>query len=59
VAGYRQAGGQNALHAPERPQLVQALQAQMSTGSRPLTLLFKGSRSARMETLIDALEEMA
>ena len=59
VAGYRQAGGQNALHAPECPQLVQALQAQMSTGPRPLTLLFKGSRSARMETLIDALEEMA
>lgn len=57
VAGYQAAGGAQAVHVAERAQLIQPLRDRIQATARPLTLLFKGSRSARMETLIDALEE--
>ncbi len=57
VAGYDQAGGTNGQHVADPVALVAALRARIDANARPLTLLFKGSRSARMEQFIQQLEE--
>ena len=49
--------GQGAFHFSEQSALVDALVSDLGHEQRDLTILVKGSRSARMEQVITALEE--
>lgn len=49
--------GQGAFHFSDKPALIEALVNDLGNEQRDLTILVKGSRSAKMEQVITALEE--
>ncbi|MFS1702022.1 UDP-N-acetylmuramoyl-tripeptide--D-alanyl-D-alanine ligase [Alteromonas sp. AMM-1] len=49
--------GQGAFHFSDKPALIEAIVNDLGNEQRDLTILVKGSRSARMEQVITALEE--
>ncbi|TPV56135.1 UDP-N-acetylmuramoyl-tripeptide--D-alanyl-D-alanine ligase [Aestuariibacter sp. GS-14] len=49
--------GQGAFHFSDKPALIEAIVNDLGSEQRDLTILVKGSRSAKMEQVITALEE--
>lgn len=49
--------GQGAFHFSDKPALIEAIVNDLGNEQRDLTILVKGSRSAKMEQVITALEE--